>query len=280
VSGDELPTWPDQAEQIETNNYPYVVNRSFACTYKAVACRAGLRYSRIMKGGPKHAHGAVKVRGSARQSSMGKRSCTVTVAGVQTRPFSNSAFSLLELLVVVALIIILTTLYWGGSSSAARQKAMQAECENNLQKTYIALEVFANEHQLKFPEKTGARVSAEALDELVPRYTSDTSVFTCPVSKDRPVPAGQGLRNHSISYAYYMGRRSTDVAEPLMSDRQVDAQSKVVGQTVFSATGKPPGNNHGKDGGNFLFCDGHVQRSGANAAFSLVLTQGVVLLNP
>jgi len=77
-----------------------------------------------------------------------------------------------------------------------------------------------------------------------------------------------------------MGQRLADAQEPLLSDRQVDTKSKVPGQQVFSATGKPPGNNHDKIGGNVLFCDGHVQRTAAAAAFSLVLTQGVVLLNP
>ena len=86
-----------------------------------------------------------------------------------------------------------------------------AECGNNLQKIYIALEVFANEHELKFPDKPGALVSAEPLDNLVPLYTSDTSVFICPASKDRPLAAGESLQKHTISYAYYMGRHSKEI---------------------------------------------------------------------
>jgi hypothetical protein len=49
-----------------------------------------------------------------------------------------------------------------------------------------------------------------------------------------------------------MGRRATDATEPLMSDRQVNSQSKNKGDAVFSSTGDPPGNNHRKDGGNIL----------------------------
>ncbi len=191
----------------------------------------------------------------------------------------NSAFSLLELLVVLAILVILTSLYWGSNSSSTKTKAI-AECGNNLQKIYIALEVFANEHELKFPEKAGARSSTEPLDLLVPRYTSDTSVFTCPASKDRPLAAGESLQKHTISYAYYMGRRSKNPGEALITDRQVDTQSKAPGQLVFSSSGKTPGNNHGKQGGNVLFCDGQIQASPPNAVFSLTFTQGVVLLNP
>jgi len=191
----------------------------------------------------------------------------------------SDAFSLIELVIAVALILILTTLYWR-SGSGDRQKALQASCENHLQKIHIAMEIFANDHDRKFPETPGARTAEEALDGLVPQYTADTSFFICPGSKDSPLPSGESFRQRRISYAYYMGRRLTDAPEPLLSDRQIDNQSKVPGQQVFSTTGKPPGNNHDKRGGNVLFCDGHVQRTPAAAAFSLVLTQGVVLLNP
>ena len=188
-------------------------------------------------------------------------------------------FSLIELLVVVALIVLLTTLYWG-SNSGGRQKKALASCQDNLQKTYIALEIFAKDHDSKFPETPGARTAEEPLDLLVPRYTSDTSILICPGSKDDPLPSGESLRKWKISYAYYLGRRLSDNAEPLMSDRQVDSLSKVSGQAAFSSTGKAPGNNHDKSGGNVLFSDGHVQRTGPNAAFPLALSSGVTLLNP
>ena len=77
-----------------------------------------------------------------------------------------------------------------------------------------------------------------------------------------------------------MGRRSADADKVLMSDKQVDTLSKGEGAVVFSSTGKPPGNNHGKGGGNFLMGDGGVISSTGDAPFSLTLTQSVVLLNP
>ena len=192
---------------------------------------------------------------------------------------SLRGFSLIELLATALIIMILVTLYWGGNS-ASRQKSRQTVCRQNLQKIYIGMEIFANEHGRKYPEKPGAQTSAEALDVLVPRYTADTATFTCPGSKDSPPPGGKSIADRRISYAYYMGRSSGDAQEALMTDRQVNNKSKSLNQPLFSSTGKPPGNNHREYGGNILFCDGHAEVSPPNSVFSLVLTQGVVLLNP
>ena len=193
---------------------------------------------------------------------------------------SPAGFALIELLVVAAIVLLLFVLYWGGSTSDNQQREARKDCQTNLQKIYMAMDIYANEHAGKFPELAGARTAEEALDTLVPRYTVDTAVFICPGTKDPPLPAGQSFREHKISYSYYMGRRAADSQQVLMSDQQVNSLSKAAGEYAFSRTGKPPGNNHGKLGGNYLFCDGRVEPASARSPFSLVLTQGVVLLNP
>jgi len=66
----------------------------------------------------------------------------------------------------------------------------------------------------------------------------------------------------------------------LMSDRQVNTLPKNADDFAFSTNGKSPGNNHHRYGGNFLFCDGHMEMTPARIPFSLAITQGVVLLNP
>lgn len=194
-------------------------------------------------------------------------------------PGRNAAFSLLEVLIVVALLLILTMMYWGGSSRSF-QRGKQKICQGNLQKIFVAMQIYANESASRFPVVSGARTAEEALDLLVPRYTADTATFVCPGSSDSAPASGGSLRKGRISYAYFMGRRATDPAEALMSDRLVDTLPKAVGQNAFSTTGKPPGNNHNQFGGSFLFTDGHTDTTPASLPFSLVLTQGVVLLNP
>ena len=188
---------------------------------------------------------------------------------------ADKGFSLIELLAVTAIILILFTLYWG-SGSANRQKAA---CRQNLGRLFMAMQLYANDQDGRFPVTLGARTSGEALAVLGPRYTVDTSVFVCPAAKD-PVPASaDALRKRSMSYAYYMGLHTTN-SQVLASDRQVDARDKSVGQPLFSSTGKAPGNNHGKSGGNLLFCDGHTESSPVIARVPLAAGDGIKLLNP
>jgi prepilin-type processing-associated H-X9-DG protein len=181
---------------------------------------------------------------------------------------------------VSAILLILFVLYWGPRTSADRQRQARLDCQTHLLKIHMAMAIYANDHAGRFPELAGARTSEEALDALVPRYTVDTAVFTCPGSKDAPLPSGESFRKNKISYAYYMGRREADAQQVLMSDQQVNTQAKAAGEFAFSGTGKPPGNNHGKVGGNFLFCDGHAESTPPRVPFPLTLTDGVVLLNP
>jgi prepilin-type N-terminal cleavage/methylation domain-containing protein len=188
-------------------------------------------------------------------------------------------FSLIEMLISVTIILILFTMMYG-FGSRSNQRAQKKKCQANLQKMYVALQIYANDSAGKFPVVTNARSSEDALDVLVPRYSADTAIFVCPGSKDSALPAGESLRKGRISYAYYMGRRGSDADSVLLSDKQVDSQAKDAGQPVFSANGKPPGNNHHKYGGTFLFCDGGMKSSPAAAAIALPLATNVVLLNP
>ena len=190
-----------------------------------------------------------------------------------------AGFSLVELLITLALMCVMAVMLYG-FGSASHQRSQKKLCADNLQKIYLAMQIYANDFSGRLPQNTNAVTSEQVLDELVPRYTADTSIFICPGGRDSQIPSGEPLRKHKISYAYYMGRRLDTPQSVLMSDRQVDTRPKYAGEFVFSPNGKPPGNNHHKYGGNFLFCDGNVQPSPAQLTFSLAAASGVVLLNP
>ena len=189
-------------------------------------------------------------------------------------------FSLIELLIVMALILILYTIMYA-PSSRSYQTQQKELCARNLRNIYTALQTFAQDHQSVLPEATNAHTSEAPLSQLIPRYTTGAEFFICPGSGDKPLPDATPFADRKISYAYYMGRKITEGAgRPVMSDEQVSTQPKLAGQIVFSRDGKPPGNNHNKYGGNFLFCDGAIEASPAKSAFNLSPPTNVVLLNP
>lgn len=190
-----------------------------------------------------------------------------------------SGFTLVEMLITLALMCIVAAMLYG-FASPSHQRSQQKLCADNLQKIYLALQIYGNDFQGALPQNTNAATSEDVLDELVPKYTADTSIFICPGGRDAPIPSGEPLREHKISYAYFMGRRLDVPDKPLLSDRQVNASPKRAGELVFSPDGKPPGNNHHKFGGNFLMGDGSVQFCPALLTFSLAQEPGVVLLNP
>lgn len=196
------------------------------------------------------------------------------------RRFANAAFSMIELLAVVAILAILTTLYLSKMNLSSQRDRGLESCRQNLERIYLAMDIYSRDNHSQYPAATNALAPDDALALLVPHYTSDTSIFICPVSGKTPPPPGKSVRDWTTSYAYYMGRRSSDPNAVVMSDGQVDSRPKGKGDTVFSETGKPPGNNHGKKGGNLMMCDGSVIQTDGNAPFSLQFTPPVVLLNP
>jgi hypothetical protein len=192
---------------------------------------------------------------------------------------SPAAFSLVELLVTLALLLVMVCM-WHGFSSRGNQQRQKTACEKNLLTTYMALEIYANEHDGKFPAVPDARSSEEVLGLLVPRYTVASDRFVCPGSKDSSIPPASTLVERRISYTYFMGRTLTDTGAVLMSDRLIKPGPKTVGEAVFSADGKPPGNNHHQYGGNFLFSDGEVRSSGPTIPFALETAPNITVLNP
>ena len=195
------------------------------------------------------------------------------------RPPPAPGFSLIELLITLALMVVMISLL-EGFASAKHQRTQKQLCADNLQKIYLALQIYANDFKGALPSKTNAPTSEAVLGVLVPKYSADTSIFICPGGRDKTIPSGVPLEQLKISYAYYLGRRLDESQKVLLSDRQIDTEPKRAGEMVFSANGKPPGNNHHKYGGNFLMADGSVTASGAQLAISLASAPGVVLLNP
>lgn len=193
---------------------------------------------------------------------------------------ATGGFSLFELVIVLLLLIVLTVIMGGQYGTAGRKRA-QVECRKNLQKIYLALSIYENDNNGAFPFLKGAATSAGPLSLLVPKSTTVTEIFICPGSKDKPLPEAESFANRKISYAYYMGvTTNDDPGQIIASDAQIDTAPKSAGQQIFSADGRKPGNNHGKEGGNLLSRGGDVAGSDPKASRDVRYPPTVRLLNP
>jgi prepilin-type processing-associated H-X9-DG protein/prepilin-type N-terminal cleavage/methylation domain-containing protein len=196
------------------------------------------------------------------------------------RARNNGGFSYIELLVVMAIVLILYALWYGPGSKGVQEKR-KAECSKNLQQVWMALQVYAADHDGAYPFVAGAKTAEEPLDLLVPKYSSDTDAFICPGSGDSRLPSAESIASRRISYAYCMGTRpDMGEAQILMADRLINTTLKHKGDQVFSADGKAPGRNHRSYGGNILFCDGHVESWGVAAERPFTFPAHTLLLNP
>jgi prepilin-type processing-associated H-X9-DG protein len=197
----------------------------------------------------------------------------------QNRP--NGGFSYIELLVSLAIIVILYAVFLGPSSRQMQEKR-KAECSHQLQQIYLSITAYAADHDGAYPSVRGAMSPSQPLSLLVPKYTSDTSIFICPGSGDSALPGGQPFENRRISYAYYMGLHSdAGVQAPVLSDAQISSTPKRKGDPLFAtAKNEHPGNNHRTFGGNVIFADGHVETTDGLAPVDLPVPFGGTLLNP
>jgi hypothetical protein len=187
---------------------------------------------------------------------------------------------LLELLLVVAILLILTVLLDSQFSTSHQRRALIA-CQGNLQKVYLALTFYANDNRGVFPDCAGASRSEMPLSLLVPRSTTETSIFICPASDDKPIPEAEPFTRQQISYAYYTGWTAAQGAgQVIATDWQVDTAPKGVGQQIFSEDGKGPGNNHQKHGGNLVLVGGQTISCGPKTPRDLRFPPPVILLNP
>jgi prepilin-type processing-associated H-X9-DG protein len=192
----------------------------------------------------------------------------------------SAGFSYIELLISTAIIATCYVVVLG-PGSALGQSRSKARCAEQLRQLHQCLALYAGEHNGAFPVVADATSSETPLSQLVPLYTTDTSLFICPGSKDKALPGAEPFADRRISYAYYMGLRS-DVPPrtPLLSDAQVTTAAKHSGDPLFSPKGDAPGNKHRRYGGNILFADGSVEAFQPVATRDFPVPTGAVLLNP
>src|SRR5436853_671298 len=84
----------------------------------------------------------------------------------------TAAFTLIELLVVIAIIAVLAAILFPVFAQA-REKARQTSCASNLQQLAMAMNLYSQDHNGRFPP---------ADDQFAPvfLYVKNYAVFRCP----------------------------------------------------------------------------------------------------
>ena len=194
---------------------------------------------------------------------------------------NKKAFTLIEFLTVIVIIGLILALLFP-VISRIRAKGYITACASNMRQIGFALQIYAEEHNGKYPPghlKKGKDFNKDDLSPLFPGYIDDLNVFMCPAAKVR-VPKDQWVSkeehltrsrtNDEIGIDYeYRGRQepydeALEWGEMPSWKRADEAPTTYV--LIYDNDNRGPDpqaidpeDNHGAAGGNKLFSDGSVR---------------------
>jgi prepilin-type processing-associated H-X9-DG protein len=149
----------------------------------------------------------------------------------------------------------------------------RGQCLSNVKHIMLALKQYSEDFGGSYPWHVGAEKPDEPwrdLGLLFPNYNSGFKSFFCPVSRDRPhvlnkeplEPFAPATLRDPISYAYCIDARDPNARRP-WDENALSTQRLIADKKAGTRIGGP-GNpvklsNHGDDGRNVAYHDGHVK---------------------
>jgi len=198
---------------------------------------------------------------------------------------AGRAFTLLELLIVIVMLGLLTALLFP-AFAMAMETANRTTCANNLHQLGLALRLYANPNEGRFPvEELCGNPQQALVTSLVPHYLGTMDVFYCPSAAalepyaqsaeyggpggDSIIDTAENRRRCWISYKYFsVTRRDLRMPLPLRLSEyphQLTTDSPPARWLMSDYVRKDiPVFPHREKGGwgggrNVLFVDGSVQ---------------------
>ena len=179
--------------------------------------------------------------------------------------YEKKAFTLIELLVVIAIVGVIVA-FLVPALGKAREGARRAQCANNLRQIGIAIHMYIDEHNYKFP-LYDLKHQPNYWCDLIESYLDDTDVFECPSYRyyiySNPFFSSYGYNSWLSSDGVDFVERDIDTILSTSQGIMVSAgspsgvspnQSLCI---IYDTEDGHPTPRH-SNGVNILFIDGHV----------------------